>query len=421
MYYHHVGESDNSYTRMVFINEMLSGQDEDYLQDLIVRERESAFAFDASGFYICLTGLPKRVYSGRYGLDANDNMVFVVQFERRMKQALEALGGQGEIVLYLYEDKQIVVVFSFAGKPVEQQDAYALRAAQQACEMLQQMYESTYLKDGAYANVTLLSQRLTAWNQIGAQMRRMNRAWERSFFQMKPEVWTQDFWSRKPQRLPHAALSESRHQLQQAVITGDGQRVKTCLREILLAQIQPTMDEYLLSDTLSWLKRRFIDFSDAYGGATLSDDAVNRLFDAALHPNIEWMCAQLEQAFEDLTLRVAAQDCRYGILVQRALRLLKEQATMRDLSLTYTAERLNVSPAYLSSVFKREVGMSLTRYITQLRIDYAQKLLRETTQTVEQIAQTVGFEGKRYFGTLFKRETGMTPQAYRQRVQDEAT
>ena len=64
--------------------------------------------------------------------------------------------------------------------------------ARSACRMLQEMYEGSFLLDGAYANVTLLSRRLTTWAQIGAQMRRMTKRWSRSFFRMEAAVWKEE-------------------------------------------------------------------------------------------------------------------------------------------------------------------------------------------------------------------------------------
>lgn len=144
-------------------------------------------AFDPSDFYICLTGLPKRVSTGRYHQSANDNMVYYIQLERILQKRFEELNGSGEVILHLYGDKQIVVLFSVWEGTIQERNERAQQIAQTACEELERMYEQTYLKDGAYANVTLLSERLCSWSQIGEQMRRMTERWNRCFFSDESE------------------------------------------------------------------------------------------------------------------------------------------------------------------------------------------------------------------------------------------
>lgn len=413
MYYHQVGETINSYSRMVFQNEMLAGQAQDYLTDLMEREGEKPMAFDPSDFYICLTGLPKRVSTGRYHQSANDNMVYYIQLERILQKRFEELNGSGEVILHLYGDKQIVVLFSVWEGTIQERNERAQQIAQTACEELERMYEQTYLKDGAYANVTLLSERLCSWSQIGEQMRRMTERWNRCFFRMKAKAWLPQIWDADMQHPSSASLSEEKHRLQQVVANGDSDRAQMCIEHIFLDLIRPGYDDYMLNDMLSWLKSRYIQFAGAYGGTEMTDNEIDLLFDARLYPNINLLTDKLKLVFGELAELADANDRRYGMLTQRAMRLIREQAMVRDMSLTYVSERLGVSSAYLSSVFKREAGVSLTQYITEIRIAQAKKLLQETGMTVEQIAQRVGFGGKRYFCTVFKRETGMTPQTCR--------
>ena len=62
--------------------------------------------------------------------------------------------------------------------------------------------------------------------------------------------------------------------------------------------------------------------------------------------------------------------------------------------------------------------MSVNDYINKLRIDRAAYLLRHSTATVSEIADDVGYAYQRYFSTLFKQMTGMTPSEYRQQSKE---
>ncbi|RED63057.1 response regulator transcription factor [Cohnella lupini] len=75
------------------------------------------------------------------------------------------------------------------------------------------------------------------------------------------------------------------------------------------------------------------------------------------------------------------------------------------------------NPAYLSRLFRKETGISLSDYITQLRIDHAKRYLIDTNDKVSNIAEGVGYIHFSYFAKLFKKVTGLSPQEYRKRYQ----
>ena len=77
------------------------------------------------------------------------------------------------------------------------------------------------------------------------------------------------------------------------------------------------------------------------------------------------------------------------------------------------AGRLNVTSSYLSSLFRKEMGMTLTDYVNQQRIAHAQYLLLNTSAPIKAIAQQCGIADLNYFVRMFKRAAGVTPKVYR--------
>jgi two-component system response regulator YesN len=91
------------------------------------------------------------------------------------------------------------------------------------------------------------------------------------------------------------------------------------------------------------------------------------------------------------------------------------QHIAKDLSLTRMAEIVYLNPYYLSRLYKKLTGVTLTDYVIHIRIEKAKELLRGTNLKVKEIALEVGFESSAYFTRFFKRLTNMTPIEYRER------
>ncbi len=103
----------------------------------------------------------------------------------------------------------------------------------------------------------------------------------------------------------------------------------------------------------------------------------------------------------------------YSLLVQHAILRIESDLTA-DLSLKAHAAFLNVNPSYLSTLFKKETGSTLTEYVNRKRVDQAIFLLNATDMQVQTIAQYCGIPDVNYFTKTFKRLVGKTPKEYRQ-------
>ena len=94
------------------------------------------------------------------------------------------------------------------------------------------------------------------------------------------------------------------------------------------------------------------------------------------------------------------------------------------LSLDSLAREVFLSKSYLSSIFKKETGTSLTAYITKVRVEKSKKLLLEDNASLAHISGQCGFKDQSYFTKVFKKETGVSPKRYRDNyfaVQEERT
>lgn len=84
-----------------------------------------------------------------------------------------------------------------------------------------------------------------------------------------------------------------------------------------------------------------------------------------------------------------------------------------DITLTILAEKANINPAYLSSLFKEETGENYSAYLTRVRIEKAKELLCDISLNISQIAEQTGYSSPRYFSRIFESVTGIRPSEYR--------
>ena len=91
----------------------------------------------------------------------------------------------------------------------------------------------------------------------------------------------------------------------------------------------------------------------------------------------------------------------------------KSKITLDDI-----AQHVCLNSSYLSSLFSKHVGTSCVDYLNSIRIQKAEVMLQNTNLFVYEIAYNVGFKTVEHFSRVFKKQTGRTPDSYRQRSID---
>ena len=105
----------------------------------------------------------------------------------------------------------------------------------------------------------------------------------------------------------------------------------------------------------------------------------------------------------------------YSLPIQKVITRINFDLTA-DLSLNKLATYLKLNPSYLSNLFKKETGYTLTNYVNKKRMEHAAFLLATTTQSISSIAQQCGILDDNYFTKLFKRQYHITPSHYRDTI-----
>ena len=188
-------------------------------------------------------------------------------------------------------------------------------------------------------------------------------------------------------------------------------RCRTALRQ-LAADIPskdgppPTVAALLLNDLLARLAGTLEPGEPRAGAARLR--RAERLGSAA--GIVEVRRAFLQEA--EVLFAPLSEGGGICAAVMRARTYLDNHFTNR-VSLQELADAVGLSPNYISSLFRRETGMTITQYLRQRRMCLAEKLLRADRQSISEIATRVGYQNYRDFHRNFVRAGGRSPRAFR--------
>jgi two-component system response regulator YesN len=122
-----------------------------------------------------------------------------------------------------------------------------------------------------------------------------------------------------------------------------------------------------------------------------------------------WASAAFDKILFQTKLR-RSQDIPFPLA--KALEHIREHYTDGSLQLNSAAEAAQVSTAYLSRLFSEHLKTNFIDYVTELRIENAEKLIRESKMNIKEIAFAAGYQDPNYFSKLFRKITGMSPTVY---------
>lgn len=103
---------------------------------------------------------------------------------------------------------------------------------------------------------------------------------------------------------------------------------------------------------------------------------------------------------------------KYSYLIRNVINYI-DQHFNAELSLSVLAETFDKNASYLSNAFKKEVGDTLTEYISKTRIQASLRYFNTTNMSVADVASTVGISDFGYFSKLFKKYVGVSPREYK--------
>ncbi len=131
-----------------------------------------------------------------------------------------------------------------------------------------------------------------------------------------------------------------------------------------------------------------------------------------LFTSVEQGTELMTEMFKDYCRLVREKASSYSPLVKATVTAIDSDLSA-ELNLNALAEQLNISKVYLSTIFKKETGKTVTEYINDKRVTYAKHLLRTTSLQIQTVSLHCGIMDVHYFSKLFKKKTGKTPSRFR--------
>ena len=118
-----------------------------------------------------------------------------------------------------------------------------------------------------------------------------------------------------------------------------------------------------------------------------------------------------------LEFRDSKMTGKYGSVILKAKKFIEENYADQNTTLTSVAEAVCLSPNHFSTIFSQECKTTFIEYLTNVRLENAKRLMRETDMKGYDIAYECGFSDPHYFSYIFKKNTGLSPREYKLSVE----
>lgn len=103
---------------------------------------------------------------------------------------------------------------------------------------------------------------------------------------------------------------------------------------------------------------------------------------------------------------------KYSNIVLEMMRFIRKNYK-KEMNLEMMGGVFQMNGVYLGQVFKKEVGITFLKYLTNCRIDEAKRLLESGKYNISEVTEAVGYKTSQYFSQVFMRNVGMKPQEYK--------
>jgi len=397
-----------TYCGLYILNEMLFGQNEKQIQ-VIQRDMGLLLNVDVNNCYILLTGVKKQEYNKRLKIERTR---FVELVYRHLWDYMKNLAGEEafeyELGILNYDySKRIVIIISPHRTRFD-----PMPCARRISSMIEEQYRQIGEANSYFTNIMAVSGHITGYEQIRSEFENLMHLHDLSFFHRTSQPLTKE--DMEERRVAYSMVEAERaiDDFANAVYRQDAPLAEKLLHQLVIGYLKPCQDISFCRDAYYLLRQKVRQMGLVLGVPMhLVDDFPHMHDFISIEEQYDTMKAFLHGYFFPERRKPGCP----GKLSILALTYINQNYYQPTLGLADVAKYIHTNTAYLSRVFKQEMGIGISEYINRLRMDQAARLLRETNTRIVSVAEKVGIEDARYFSSLFRRYMGTSPSLYRKR------
>jgi len=179
------------------------------------------------------------------------------------------------------------------------------------------------------------------------------------------------------------------------------------LKEVGSAQAYHLFVMDVVGELCRFARNNRLDMTEIFGR---DEDIYNDIQHLPQDDLCNWMTGVCSKMEESLTEK---RNDTTRTFVEKAKDYVAENYGNPDITIASVCEYLNVSSAYFSTVFKKETGKTFISYLTDYRMEKAVEMLIEGDEKTYVVASAVGYTDPNYFSYVFRRQFGMSPSKYK--------
>lgn len=391
--------------RWVSRNELLFGQPEAYHLEL--KKRGDVQLCNMDRYHILLSGLERRVYRTFFGIDAFDYSDYFEKTEKEINELLFKINVPCNTMMILYDhSKRFAMIFSTP----ENVSAHDVAEIVSSC--FNRLYARIFdMSKTPYRNYTVLSEEIHGYENLTKAFQEIDALSRQQYFDMRTMVMTPSLLEKTRVPVDPEQIHEELIRMYVAMRAGEADEMIEKYRAVM-AQLENARDFALLEDTLASMRRTLEGILLSHGVEI--DPACRDVFSIEKHPTFQIQRDAIE-AYLASCMHSLSNTRPMSHLIQEAVRYIRHHYA-EDIAVSDVAEHIGMSQSWLTKRFKQECGKNIVGYLLDVRIERAKALLAQTDMLIQMIACATGFDNPGYFISVFRREVGMTPKAYREQA-----
>ena len=121
----------------------------------------------------------------------------------------------------------------------------------------------------------------------------------------------------------------------------------------------------------------------------------------------DYICSYIKE------IKTVKQNVSSNYIIKEVCNYINSHISKTDLSIVELSEIACLAPTYLSALFRKKTGNTISSYIQEMRLNKACELLKNPAYKQYEVAEMVGYDDAKYFAKAFKKKMGLTPSEYR--------